>query len=265
MPEDKIKPPILILVVLILVSLFLAGGVFYLLQKEKANNLALTGQLSDLKEQQKVSEARLLESGRLIAGLEAKLRDAGIQIETLTRDLEQAKSDREAAGSQVESLKAELAAQKRTRSELDERLVKAQSDLKKVQAELQELGSRKSELEARLKDMEGQLAQTRSKDVELGRIIVAPEGAVMPAEGKTQEGLEGKVIVINKDYNFAVVNLGSKDGVTEGDLFEVYRGSNYIGDVKIDKVHEAMSAAGFLTAGVKDKIVEGDKVVQKKK
>jgi hypothetical protein len=85
----------------------------------------------------------------------------------------------------------------------------------------------------------------------------APASA--PASG------DGKVLVVNKDYNFAVLNMGSKDGVTIGNVFSIYHAGKYVGDVKVEKVHDSMAAAGFLAAGMRDKIAEGDKAVLKSK
>ncbi|HNX81663.1 MAG TPA: hypothetical protein PKL77_05905 [Candidatus Omnitrophota bacterium] len=73
----------------------------------------------------------------------------------------------------------------------------------------------------------------------------------------------GKVLVINKDYNFVVINLGSKDGVSIGDIFSISHAGKYLGDVKVEKVHDTMAAAGFMTQGMRDKISEGDKVTLK--
>ena len=70
---------------------------------------------------------------------------------------------------------------------------------------------------------------------------------------------------INKEYNFAVLSFGSRDGINVGDLFSVYHNGNYIGDLRIEKLHDSMSAANFVTPDLKDKIAEGDKVVQKGK
>jgi len=37
-----------------------------------------------------------------------------------------------------------------------------------------------------------------------------------------------------------------------------------IGDVKVEKVHETMAAAGFVDEKIKTKVKEGDKVISKK-
>ncbi|MFH1198621.1 MAG: hypothetical protein V1650_00435 [Candidatus Omnitrophota bacterium] len=76
---------------------------------------------------------------------------------------------------------------------------------------------------------------------------------------------EAKVLVINKEYNFAVINLGSKDGVVMGDVFSIYHDNKFVGDVKVEKLHDSMAAAGYTSPDIKGKIVEGDKAVLKAK
>jgi hypothetical protein len=138
--------------------------------------------------------------------------------------------------------------------------------------QIKTLNTQKDTLETKVNELEA-----KSQEVELGKIIVSPDDSlisgakrfelptvsVMP--GKTPQilGLEGKVLVINKEYNFVVINLGAKDGVAVGDEFSIFHINKFVGDVKIEKVHESMAAAGFQTSDLKDSITEGDKVVQK--
>ena len=70
---------------------------------------------------------------------------------------------------------------------------------------------------------------------------------------------------MNKEYNFAVINLGSKDGVNVNDIFSIYHDNKYIGDVKVGKTHDSMSAADFVSASTKDLVSEGDRAVGKTK
>jgi len=77
------------------------------------------------------------------------------------------------------------------------------------------------------------------------------------------KNLEGKVLVVNKKYDFAVINLGARDGVSAGDMLSIYRKGNYIGDIVIERVDEMMSSANFLSSNTKEKVKEGDKVVYK--
>lgn len=90
-----------------------------------------------------------------------------------------------------------------------------------------------------------------------------PKAAVQPQTTAAPAPLEGKVLVLNKDYNFAVISLGNRNGVVPGDVFSIFHNTAYLGDVKVEKTHDSMSAAGFLSDSVRDKISEGDRVVKK--
>ena len=256
--------PVIILAVLILISLSLAGGGFYLFQKERAKTLDLEQKLEELNAKQRAMEAKLKESERLISDMQVKLQEAKSQIDTLGNDLQQEKTARVEALSKIEQFRADLEQQKGLRSDLEKKLSVAEEDLRKAQSQLKLLASQRTALESKIKDLE-----TKSKEIELGNIVVNPETIQLPAEKKEETAqaprLEGKILVINKDYNFMVINLGTKDGISSGDVFSIYHNNKYVGDAKVEKVHDAMSAAGFLSEGIKDKVNEGDEVVQKVK
>jgi len=271
---DKAKTPILIvLVLIILVSLSVAGATFNLLQKERTQNLVLQENLEEIRTTQKIAEAKLEESKKMIAGLESKLQEAQAQISNLTTGLDQERATKDQALSQIEQLRQDLETQKGLRLELENKLGQAQSEMAKFQAQLTDLEARKSDLETKVKELEA-----KTQDIELGKIVVSPEAtaivggdaAAAPQESQAKEAavassLEGKILVINRDYNFAVINLGSKDSVGIGDTFSIYHSNKYITDIKIEKIHDSMSAGSFVSAQMKDKVSEGDKVLRKSK
>lgn len=81
-------------------------------------------------------------------------------------------------------------------------------------------------------------------------------------QASASKEIEGMVLVINKEYNFVVINLGSNEGIKIDDKFSVYHAGKYVGDVKVEKVHISVSAAGFVSDDLRDKVNEGDKVIQ---
>jgi predicted RNase H-like nuclease (RuvC/YqgF family) len=263
---DKGRPTVVILLgILVLFSLSLTTAGFYLLQKERGRNLSLQEELEDIKAKQRVAEARAEDLKKMVSGLQLKLQEDKMQIDTLNQDLQQEKAMKTEALNKIEQLRADLDNQKELRSDLESKLTRAEGDLKKMQGELNDLEAKRTQLETNLKDMEAQ-------GVELGEIVVTPESAaasetaVKPIKKEAfSANAEGKVLVVNKDYNFVVINLGNKEGVRVGNLFSLYHNNQYVGDVKVEKVHDAMSAAGFVSEDIKDKISEGDRVVPKSK
>lgn len=263
--SDKAKIPLLI--ALILLSLLLASTTYYLLQRERAKNLALQEELEDVKTKHKIAEKKLQESQKIVSELELKLQEANTRIETLTTTLNEEKMVKEQALTQIEELKTDLEQQQELKSNLETKFAQIQEDMKNLEAQLKRLKSEKVQLETKIQDLEAQVqagqakteqpSSTQEGGVELGKIVVSPEEKTFPS------GLEGKVLVINKDYNFAVINLGSKDGIAVGNVFSIYHNNKYIGDAKVEKVHDSMSAIGFASLEMKDKVSEGDKVVKK--
>lgn len=275
---DHSKTGKLILIALIIISLAISGIIFVLFQKEHAKNLSLQVQLEDVKAKQHMAEARLDESKKLIADMQVKLQDAQTQIEALNSDVQKEKDAKQEALTQIDQLKSDLENQKEIRVTLEKKIAQAQDEANKTKLQVKELEAQKNDLEQKLKSIEDKAKeeQAKSTGVELGKIVVGPEtnaqvvavqtGKIAPVEKKPVAGeLSGKILVINKDYNFAVINLGSNDGVKLGDVFSTYHKDKFIGDVKVEKVHDSMSAAGFLSADAKNKFSEGDIVVLKNK
>ena len=252
---NKAKASTIILILLVLISLGLGGVIYTFWQKEQQKTTALQSELNDIKTRQKITENKLDESKKMIQDLENKLKDSSAQVDMLGKELQQEKAGKEEALSQMKQLKDDLDKQKLLRTDLEDRFTKAQGDVKKMQDQLNGLEARKAELETKIKELE-----EKSQNVELGKIVVSPEGQVGSSRAK-----EGKVLVINKDYNFAVINLGTRDGVAVGDTFYVYHGDKPIGEAKVEKIHDTMSAIGFAVTDttIKESIAEGDKVIAK--
>ena len=265
--DNKAKALTLLLIVLILISLGLAGGVFYLLQQEQAKNLALQGELQAATVKYKKAEAELSTVKKKNSELDFQLSETKSKIDALNSELQQEKSMHQESIVKLEQLQTELEQQRGTKSVLEKKLNQAQEDTEKVIARLQELNAQKDALEAKIKESETRQTKAQSSSgqgVELAKIVVASESAGQPQQkGVALSGFEGNVLVVNKEYNFVVLNLGSKDGVKIGDMFSVFRKNNYLGDVKVEKVHDSMSAAGFVDPQIKDKVSEGDKVTLK--
>lgn len=258
--RNNAKAVTLLLVILIILSLSLAGGAFYFLQKEKVNNKVLQERLTEVNLKYTLGEKELNKQKELVSLLELKVKESKNQLDTLTADLEQEKLAKKEAQGQTERLRIELEEQKKLKQGLEDKFNQTQEKIQSLEAQLKELDAQKTQLETKIENL-----QALSKDtVELGKITVTPEEK-RPEDKTPAPALEGKVLVINKDYNFAVINLGLREGIEVGNVFSVYHDNKYIGEVEIEKVHDSMSAAGFLSQAIRNNIAEGDKVVLKSK
>jgi myosin heavy subunit len=238
-------------------------------------------------------ESQLKSAQDQIANLSSEVQQERVAKEESMAQLNQLKSDLE----QQKSLRSDL---ENKFSQSQQEAQKLQSQLNEFDAKKKELESRIKELEDKASQVElGKIVvggadavktataatKTKAKKQPVKKEVVQNEPVYsgMPELVSTQKpgayvslpvaavaaeapaNTEGKILVLNKEYDFAVINLGSKDGVASGDVYTVRHNNAIVGDIKVEKVHESMSAAGFVTAGLKDKISEGDKVTKKSK
>ena len=92
---------------------------------------------------------------------------------------------------------------------------------------------------------------TASRTVELSPIIVH-------GDQETKASLTGRVVSVNKQNKFVVVDLGQKQGIQVGSTFGVYRGGDYIATIEILQLRKDISAADIREVASGKNIEVGD-------
>ncbi len=69
-----------------------------------------------------------------------------------------------------------------------------------------------------------------------------------------------KVVSVDREFNFLVVNAGLQDGVQVGDRLKVVRGGEDIATVKVEKIYQKFSASGIIDENARQRVVKGDEV-----
>lgn len=140
-----------------------------------------------------------------------------------------------------EAVETELTAEKERSSMLQEELEDKNQQIKLALDRIEQEISARRKVEAQLmitlqekEDLAQKVSQS-SDTVELEKIVINP-GSV----------ITGKIIMVNKEYAFVVVNLGHQQSLKAGDILYVYRNDEVIGKVQIQRTEENMSAATIL-------------------
>jgi predicted nucleic acid-binding Zn-ribbon protein len=84
-------------------------------------------------------------------------------------------------------------------------------------------------------------AQRKDSAVELAPIVVRPQGSGVIAENRLVPQ-SGRVLAINKEGNFVIVDMGDDAGIKIGDIFQVSREGNTIGSIEVIKTSKSVSA-----------------------
>ena len=190
--------------------------------------------------------------------LESKLSEATSQVSTLTFQVDQEKSAKMKMQADLDQAKSELSKALSVKSDMEQKLAASEATLKEVDKRMKEMENLLKETEKKRAILERKVKtlEDNAQDVELGKIVVSPEGT-KSAGAPAGKQLEGRVLIVNKDFKFAVLNLGAKDGIDVGMVFSVFHNNKNIGELKVERVHETMAAAGFVQPDLKDKVSEG--------
>ena len=174
--------------------------------------------------------------------LSRSVEDREKEIGRLTKDLEQTRTQQKEVAAQFSELQMERETMKR---------------------QLADLEKAKGDLETKVTELSGQ------PTVELDKVLVtnaqAPAGAAgggsaAPSSEQAGTPASGRVMVVNREYDFIVMNLGKNHGLSVGQEFQIVRGNEVLGKVKVEKVYDELSAAAILPESRKDSIREGDTV-----
>ena len=92
--------------------------------------------------------------------------------------------------------------------------------------------------------------RVKDESVELPPITVRPQqAAVSAAKPRTEvrpednsEVFRGKIVALNRDNNFVVIDLGQDAGVNVGDIFQVYRDNRLIAKLETIQVRQNIAA-----------------------
>lgn len=255
-----------------LLALVLAAGLVSVQQSARAESK--NSSLSDLDIEFTEAKVTLQTVADENAVLRAQLKLAKQQVTSLTDSLAIANSESEIFKRQTSELKLRmealgLDAASPDKSKLEQRLLQAVSDLKIVQAEKDKLAERVIRLSeavvrylknASSTDGDARMAietemRGAAEALGTGQNDVKPVATQRPAEL-----IDGRVISVKEELALVVANLGRDQGVKTGMPFQVWRGDERVGIVRVVDVRDKISGAVIQDLNNKAKVQVGDRL-----
>lgn len=93
-----------------------------------------------------------------------------------------------------------------------------------------------------------------------GGMTASGISSASPAMAKSYKPVPGKVLMVDQRNRFVVVNLGPADGARPNQFLRVYQGGAPLGEARIDRVYQNLSAATVLSEDVIQRVRKGDVV-----
>ncbi|MBF0479270.1 MAG: hypothetical protein HQL26_07280 [Candidatus Omnitrophica bacterium] len=231
-------------------------------------------------------KSQLADNSVKLVDLKQKNSDLSIQLDSIKAEKDQVEQDIKYKEEMVNNLSLELARSKNQKKEVETHLEQINSDNAELRKELQRLIASKSALEKSVvqitqqKDqVQNELGKTESviqskideiwqikdsldktikntsftypKDeksnaVELPAIVVSSK-----PESASGHGITGKVVSINEENHFVIIDAGENKSVSLGDVFYVYRGQDQVARLEVIQVRKEISAADIKEQKVK--------------
>jgi predicted nuclease with TOPRIM domain len=128
----------------------------------------------------------------------------------------------------------------------------AVTEQKRLQDQINDKDSQIAELNKRVNKLSDELESANMQlQVYIDKVGKLPEIINMPH-------IEAKVTGVDKDLNIVLLSVGRDDQVKPGYTFTVYRGNQYVGQVKIDKVEKDYASGYSVKELEKEPIEVGD-------
>jgi len=224
---------------------------------------------SDLKSAQISNEQLQRDKNTLdfdIASLTREKADLGRQLEynqklmdSISQELVRERNDKTQIQGTFKSLKNENSVLRRQLKSLNNRKISLERKMQDIEQGKNSVERRLNEMETMLTDRISQINKLRDEldmirsgakrgtlmdrkeSVELPPIVVRPSQDIPTVEKPGTEST-GKVLAVNKDSNFVVIDLGEDSGIRIGDSFSIFRKNESIATIRVIKVSKSVSA-----------------------
>lgn len=236
-------------------------SVFFFL-KEVDLRKSAESNLEQLRQVESKLQGELKETKQQLFLYEEKQKEAEQKIESLMEDLELEQGLREEIKKENRELKDAVEKETKAREELNAQMSQsvaaAEEKAASLQKELDGAVERNQEVEQRRQELEAQYQKLKAKLESLGiseaQVLNPDSSSLDPSGGVSLDkivvapGVEmkGSIVNIDTEANFLIVKFGQKDGIKKGTLLSIYRGDEYLGDVRVSRVLPEMSAADFI-------------------
>ncbi len=274
------KTLVIFLVIIAILLISLTAMSIFIFQKEiekrkkaeeqievlKLSELNLKNDLKDVKKKNFILEEKNKEADQRINSLLDELElETGLR-EEMTNKYNETKAQLTKVAKEKEqteqTLKEELKKISEKASVLEEKLGKEVQTKEELRQMIKDIETQKKALEDKLKRQQSMAPPpvemqpdvlTVDEGINLDKIVIAPKSLS-----------EGRILSVDKDTEFVILNLGEKDGIKTDMSLSVLRAGTYLGDIKVTRTHPEMSAADLVPPFSIQVIRPNDKVVVKK-
>lgn len=276
-----LKPLVIVLLLLSIISLVLGSLLFSKREILKGRTQKLERAASDVARKLASAqdpfiaalEPQSLDADQLknYAAMDVPLNQLRALAENRYEELNTTKMDLDVTRTELAQTKEELAATREELAVAQNQIVELNATIEQKDAEIAQANSRidqleqdKEALQAQIDDLNTQLAKADDEIRDLQDQVATLDRIIKTELEKTQPkliGLTGRVLVVNPEWNFVVLDVGRAEGLVTSTEMHVHRADQLVGKVRVTSVEENMAVADIVKDWEQVPLKEGDSVL----
>ncbi len=187
------------------------------------------------------------------------------KLDETKTELAQTKEDLNSTKASLEQSQAEVA-------QLNDKITQKDAEIAQANSKIEQIEQEKTGLKGQIEDLNAQIAKVEEEKRGLQEDLVTEKQNLADCNGELirmgigkappmKLGTSGSIVVVNKDWNFVVIDVGrDRGGVMMGEML-VHRGDKLIGKIRINSITQHLALAEIVADWQTTPFKEGDRVV----
>lgn len=191
------------------------------------------------------------------------------ELQNTKKDLETTRQDLAQTKTELDSTKNQLAEAQNKVTELTQAVEQKDAELTLAKGKVDQLEQDKTTLQTEIDGLNNQLVKADEEMRGLQEKVTMLDDIIKKEDmrqgrmgtGVVPVGTTGKVMVVNPNWNFVVLDIGSDVGLVPNAEMMVHRGDQLIGKVRVSSVEKGMAVAEIMNDWLQQPLEEGDHVL----
>lgn len=188
------------------------------------------------------------------------------ELGTTYADLKKTTEDLEDSRSELAQLRGEIERSRQQIVQLNNTITERAADIARQRDQIESVEREKAGLQIQIDDLNNEIAKKDDELQDQRDKVLTLEQTVTDMETQLSgdtvrplpKGLYGHVVLVNKDWNFVILDIGSKSGLVPNAEMLVHRGDKLVGKVQISGVTRDLAIADVRSDWEQMQIRKGD-------
>ncbi|MCF7837634.1 MAG: hypothetical protein K9N49_03305 [Candidatus Marinimicrobia bacterium] len=271
----KLLKPLVVVLLLLSIGALVLGGMLYgkrevlkkrtQLLQDSADTLARNLRFEGFRRDQLQDLETLRQP---LALLEVHADNQYLELQETKADLARTREELAQVKEELAQTRAELTRAQERIAALEAEIQRKDVELAQARAQIETLEREQRVLQVEVEELTARLAAAEEAAREDQDTIAALENTIaqmadalgeLPQPPMPQD-LKGQVLFVNPQWNFAILDIGSEDGLRVSAELLVHRGDQLVGKLRVTDVRKHMAIADLLLDWQQEPLQEGDHV-----